>query len=249
MVVFRPDIGEALIMAAREINEPKTLQETLNTIVETAARSLPGIEHVGITIAGRDGTMETRAGTDQLVWDLDKVQYELGEGPCIHAILDEPVTTVEYASREQRWPRFIARAVEMGLQSQLGMRLFTEAETIGALNMYSTSAETIDPDVAHMAELFAAQASIALGRTRREEQLTTAMQTRKVIGQAIGILMERHSVDEDRAFAYLTRVSSHTNIKLRDVAAEIVALRNDQSHDHEVPVRAHATDRSRRRSV
>ena len=97
--------------------------------------------------------------------------------------------------------------------------------------------DTIDPDVVHMAELFAAQAAIALGRARREEQLNTAMQTRKGIGQAIGILMERHNVNEDHAFAYLTHVSSHANIKLRDIAKEIVALRNDQSHALDVTVK------------
>jgi GAF domain-containing protein len=233
---YRPDIGDALIKAAREINEPRTLQDTLNTIVEVAARSLPGIDHVGITIASRDGSMETKAGTDQLVWTFDELQYQLGEGPCIHTILAEPVTKVEYACREQRWPRFIPAAVERGLQAQLGMRLYTETETIGGLNMYSTSAQTIDPDVVHMAELFAAQASMALGRARREEQLTAALQTRTVIGQAIGILMERHGVNEDSAFAFLTRVSSHTNVKLRDIAKEVVALRNDQSLAQDVPL-------------
>jgi len=79
-----------------------------------------------------------------------------------------------------------------------------------------------------MAELFAAHASLALGHARREEQLSAALLTRKVIGQAIGILMERHAVDEDGAFAYLTRVSSHTNVKLRAVAQEIVDQSNDQ---------------------
>jgi GAF domain-containing protein len=95
--------------------------------------------------------------------------------------------------------------------------------------MYSTSSDTIDPDAVHMAELFAAHASLALGHSRREEQLSAALLTRKVIGQAIGILMERLDLNEDGAFAYLTRVSSHTNVKLRTVAQEIVDRRNDQS--------------------
>src|SRR6478735_10562332 len=120
-------------------------------------------------------------------------------------------------------------AVAKGLRSQIGMRLYTERETLGGLNMYSTSSDTIDADVLHMAELFAAHASLALGHARREEQLSTALLTRKVIGQAIGILMERHGLDEDGAFAYLTRVSSHSNVKLRTVAQEIVDLANDAS--------------------
>lgn len=114
------------------------------------------------------------------------------------------------------------------------MRLFTETETIGGLNnMYSTSVDTTDPDVVPTAELFAAQASIALSRVRREEQLNTTLQTRKVIGQAIGILTERPGLTEDRAFEYLTRVSSHTNVKLREVAKEVVARRNDESRNQD----------------
>jgi GAF domain-containing protein len=145
--------------------------------------------------------METKAGTDPFVWELDRLQYELREGPCVHAIAVGPVTTVEWARREQRWPRFMPLAVAKGLRSQMGMRLYADRETLGGLKMYSTSSDTIDPDAVHMAELFAAHASLALGHARREEQLSTALLTRKVIGQAIGILMEQHALDEDGAFA------------------------------------------------
>jgi GAF domain-containing protein len=195
--------------------------------VKTAARSLPGIDHVGITIAGSDGTLETKAASDAFVWELDELQYELEEGPCLHAIANETVTTVEWAGRDERWPQFLPRAVAKGLRSQMGMRIFTDEATLGGLNMYSTSSDTIDPAAVHMAELFAAHASLTLGHARREEHLSTALRTRKVIGQAIGILMERHDLDEDGAFAFLTRVSSHTNVKLRKVAQEIVDRRND----------------------
>ncbi len=225
----RLNITAALLEAAREISQPRDLQTTLNTIVTTAAHSLPGIDHVGITIAGSNGSMETKASSDTFVTELDELQYELGEGPCVHAITVEAVTTVDWAGQDRRWPRFMPLAVAKGLRSQMGMRLYTEKDTLGGLNMYSTSSDTIDPDAVHMAELFAAHASLMLGHARREEQLSTAMATRKVIGQAIGILMERHAMDEDGAFAYLTRVSSQTNVKLRRVAQEIVAQRNDLS--------------------
>ena len=230
-MAYRPDIREALVRVAREINETRSLEATLATIVDTAAQSLPGIDHVGITIAHRTGAMETIAATDPLVSALDQLQYDLGEGPCVHAILTESITRVEHAAQEPRWPRFMPPAVAWGLRSQLGMRLYGERQTLGSLNMYSTSTDTIDPDALHMAELFAAHASVALGRARREEDLTAALLTRKVIGQAIGILMERYDLDEDRAFAYLVRVSSRSNVKLRDVAREIVDQRNDQTRD------------------
>jgi GAF domain-containing protein len=214
------------------MNEPHSLESTLDTIVATAARSLPAIDHVGVTIASRDGKMVTMAGTDRLVWELDQLQYDLGEGPCVHAIHTEPITKIEHARHEQRWPLFMKPAINLGLRSQMGMRLYTERETLGSLNMYSTIADTIDPDVQYMAELFATHASVALGRARREEELNTALLTRKVIGQAIGILMERYDLDENRAFTYLTRVSQHSNIKLREVAREVVEQRKDRTRAH-----------------
>jgi GAF domain-containing protein len=226
---LRPDISAALVEVAHEMNEPRELQTVLDTIVEAAAHSLPGVDHVGITIAGSNGHMETMAGSDAFVWDLDRLQYELGEGPCVHAMTSDAVTTVEWAGRDRRWPRFMPLAVAKGLRSQMGLRLFTERETLGGLNVYSTTWDTIDPDAVHMAELFAAHASLALGHARREEQLSAALLTRKVIGQAIGILMERYALTEDGAFGYLTRVSSTTNVKLRAVAREIVDQRNDVS--------------------
>ena len=226
-MVHRPDITDALAHVARHLNETRSLESTLDTIVETAVRSLEGIDHVGVTIAYRDGRMATRAASDQLVTVLDQLQYDLGEGPCVHAIHQEPVTRIEHADRERRWPRFMVPAVSHGLRSQLGLRLYAERETLGSLNLYSTSVDVIDPDVQPMAELFAAHASIALGRARRDEDLSAALLTRKVIGQAIGILMERYDLDEDEAFAYLARVSSRSNVKLRDVAKEVVDQRND----------------------
>jgi hypothetical protein len=146
----RTDISAALVKVTHEINHPVEPQTTLNTIVRTAALSLPGIDHVGITVAGSDGQIETKAGSDPFVWELDELQYELGEGPCVHAIGVEPVTTVEWARREQRWPRFMPLAVARGLRSQMGMRLYTERETLGGLNMYFTSSDTIDVDAVHM---------------------------------------------------------------------------------------------------
>lgn len=134
-MVIRPDIGAGLVRVAREINDLRSLESTLDTIVQTAARSLPGIDHVGITIAGRDGGMETKAGTDPFVWELDQLQYALGEGPCLRVIRNEAITTVEHVRREQRWPAFMRAAVEKGLRSQISLRLYTEDATLGALNM------------------------------------------------------------------------------------------------------------------
>ena len=72
-------------------------------------------------------------------------------------------------------------------------------------------------------------AAVAIGGAAVISQLTRALDSRKVIGQALGILMERYSLDEARALAYLRRESSHRNVKVRDLAAEVVAERDRTS--------------------
>ncbi|WEV78429.1 GAF and ANTAR domain-containing protein [Janibacter cremeus] len=220
-------LSEALVEASREINAPQDLEGTLDGIVAAAARSLPNIDHVGISIVHRRGDIETKAGTDQLVWELDALQYSLGEGPCVQAVESQPITIANRLRHETRWPKFVPRAVAMGVQAQMGVRLYVERETLGVLNLYATESDTIDADVAHTAELFAAHAAIALGRARREEQLSEAIATRKAIGQAIGLVMERYRIDEDRAFQFLVRVSTTSNIKVRDLAEELIDTANE----------------------
>jgi len=218
----RPTLAESLAQAAREINAPQDPQELLERIVRLARDSMPEIDHVGISVAHRGGTVTTEAATDDVVRALDDLQYQLGEGPCLHAIDDELVVLVENASREERWPRFIKAAVDLGLRSQLGLRVYVDQHERGALNLYSFSSDTIEPETRHLAEQFAAQASVALGRARLDENLTAALASRTSIGVAIGLLMERHTISQSAAFAYLSRVSSTREIKLRHVARRLV---------------------------
>jgi GAF domain-containing protein len=222
----RSSIADSLTEVARELNAQHDLSSTLDAIVHAAERSLPGLDRVGISIVHRDGRIETMAGTDQMVWELDALQYELHEGPCYDSIEREAVMVANELRHDQRWPRYVPRAVAQGVRSQMGLRLFLESETLGGLNLYSTEVERIDPDVQHLAELFATHAALALGKARHVDHLNTALQTRKVIGQAIGIVMERYQLDEHRAFQFMVRVSSHSNVKLRDIAQELV----DQSN-------------------
>src|SRR3954454_21438477 len=81
-----PGVAESLTLVARELNAPRDLQSTLQTIVDSAQRSMPGIDHVGISISHSNGRIETRAATGELVWKLDSLQYDLREGPCVHSI-------------------------------------------------------------------------------------------------------------------------------------------------------------------
>ena len=221
-------IAVAVGEAAKLMHAPATLDETLDAIVRAAVQTVPGFDHVGISITHRDGEIETRAGTDQLVWELDKIQYGLREGPCYDSIRGSGVTVVENARHDQRWPNYMPQAAQRGLRAQLAVGLYSDEQTLGGLNLYSTQSDTVDEDAVQIAELFASHAAIALGRARHEGQLNEAIASRKAIGQAIGILMERYQIDEDRAFQFLIRASQTGNIKLRAVAEELVTSTNQR---------------------
>lgn len=222
------DPASALAAAARTIDAVHSLEETLDAIVRAALASVPGFDHVGISVVHKNGKVETMAATGQLVWELDTVQYELGEGPCLRALREDPVVVAEELRHDQRWPRYVPAAVKAGVRAQLAVQLYTEEETLGGLNLYSTVREAVDPDATRMAELFATHAALALGRARRESQLEEALSTRQAIGTAIGLIMGRYQISQERAFQFLARASSTGNIKLRDIAEEVVATADGQ---------------------
>lgn len=212
--------------AARTLNQPRSLDETLQTIVEVASNSIPGFDQVGIATLHKLGAVETRASTGDLVLRLDHLQYGLQEGPCSVVLQGPEPVSMSSLRAEQRWPRYVPRALAEGVRSQMAVKLYLDREALGGINFYSTSSDDVSPDAQALAHLFASHAAIALGHARDRENLNEALQTRKVIGEAIGILMERHLMDEDRAFAFLVRASSHANIKLRVVAQQLVDERN-----------------------
>jgi putative aminopeptidase FrvX len=110
----------------------------------------------------------------------------------------------------------------------MAVKLYLDQGTLGGLNFYSTVSEEVTPNAQTLGRLFATHAAIALGHARERDTLSSAMQSRQVIGQAVGIVMERYQIGEDRAFAFLVRASSHGNIKLRAIAQELVTEANDK---------------------
>ncbi len=109
LVPYQMSLRHAMERSAREIGRPTDLATAVHAIVDVARRSMPGIDHVSVTLVGRRGCLGTMAATGQLVSNLDDLQYASAEGPCIHAIRSDPVVVVEDARREQRWPRYVSR--------------------------------------------------------------------------------------------------------------------------------------------
>jgi hypothetical protein len=141
----------------------------------------------------------------------------------VSSLHEEPVIVVDHLRHAQRWPRFVPEAVKLGLRAQMALRLYVDdSGTIGGINLYSTQSDTIADDAPQIAEVFAAHAAATLGHVQEIDHLNAALRSRQQIGTAIGIVIERYGLDEQGAFNFLSRLSSHSNIKLRDVAARLV---------------------------
>jgi GAF domain-containing protein len=167
----------------------------------------------------------TVAASDPKIDEADHWQYELREGPCYAAVTTEGPFVSEDVGSDPRWPRYGDHAQRLGLRAQAAFPLYWHAGTHAALNLYSKATDAFaDPD--QLIGLFARQAARALGHANETDDLHKAIASREVIGQAMGIVMERYGIDHDRAFEYLTRVSQTSNTKLRTVAEAITQLVN-----------------------
>jgi GAF domain-containing protein len=224
--------AQSIAAAARSLNQKRSVDETLQTIAEVTRNSVPGFDQVGISTLEKNGRVATRAYLGDLVPRLDEIQYGGGEGPCVDTLRGEEIVVAPNLQAQTRWPNYVPEAVGLGVRSQLAIRLHLgDGSTLGGVNLYSTTSADVSPNAQALATLFAAHSAIALGHVQERTQLSEALQSRKIIGQAIGILMERYDMNEDRAFAFLVRASSHGNIKVRDVAQQLVDEGNNRKFE------------------
>lgn len=208
---------------AATLSEPGDLADTLHRIAHSARDTVPGAEYASITVRRPDARLDTIATTDALAVELDAIQYELREGPCYDAVTDTDMSYCPDLAADRRWPSYSPRANSLGLGAQLAVRLSSAEGTYTGLNLYSKAVGAFGPEPSQVAQLFSSHARVALGFARELDSLRGAVGTRQVIGEAMGILMERYKLTEDRAFEFLIRTSQTSNVKLRTVAAEIVA--------------------------
>ena len=212
---------------------PGDLDHTLAQITAAAVDVLPETDYASITVLHSDGRLETVAPTDDLLWGVDAAQYELREGPCYEAAADSVHITSPNLNADPRFPRYAATAVAAGIGAQAGIRLFDAPKSQGALNLYARRVGAFS-DLGALGQLFRHQAAMAIEYAREIHNLREAVRTRGLIGSAIGIVMERYHLTDERAFAFLVRLSQDGNVKLRAVAEQIISTtrqRGDVSRD------------------
>ncbi|MEU5891654.1 GAF and ANTAR domain-containing protein [Streptomyces sp. NPDC047461] len=224
------EYAEKMALLARDLLAQDSVQATLDEIAASAVKLVDGCDAAGI-LAVRKGRAVTLASCGDMVQDSDRLQGELGEGPCFDLARrkdSERVYRIADMSQPQpTWERFAAQARKLGIGSMAGVLLYTDNEDFGALNLYARRPGTFSKDIETAGWLLASHAAVALADARTIDQLQHAMETRAAIGEAMGILMERHQLSGDDAFSVLRRVSQEHNIKLRDVAQKVRAERTD----------------------
>jgi GAF domain-containing protein len=194
-------------------------------IVEYVARQL-NAAHAGLTLVRPRNRLETVAATDPVVEEADRLQNELSEGPGRDSSWHRQTLLSSDLAADERWPRWAPTMGDLGLASILAAELTTvEGRRIGCIIAYWTEQRSFTRDEMAFMAIFARHAALALSQSMNEAGLHTALDTRKLIGQAQGILMERHGLDEARAFEVLRRYSQDHNVKLRQVAEDLITTR------------------------
>jgi GAF domain-containing protein len=210
-----------------------SFEELMQRIADLSARTVVGASTCGITLA-QDGHVVTVASADPLARLLDEQQYELDQGPCLEALATAAVVSAPDLSRETCWNGYPVRALAHGVRAVYSSPLLVHDQPIGALNLYATTTDPSD-DAAQetMAQIAALAAATITAAMRHYDEATltdhlrSALSSRSVIDQAMGIVMATQHCTPDRAFDILRAVSQHRNIPIRQVAADLVAKTSD----------------------
>ncbi len=214
----------ALVMAevARSVQaghpDPEEAAATLTT---GAIQLIPGVDFACVTVAHRDGTISTLGATDPTAAAINSVQQQAGEGPCLTALWESPLVEVPDISEADRWPMYAQAAETLGIRSMVAVRLYLEQQALGAMSLYSRTARVFTDEIVTAARVYAAHAAVAIDGATERRQLHTAIDSRDLIGQAKGILMERYQLTGAQAFSMLVKTSQNRNIPLRALVEQL----------------------------
>ena len=205
-----------------------SLESVLHTVTRLAGRVLPGEPVTSVTILRERGPA-TVAASGPLAVDLDRTQYRLGDGPCLTAARTGKPAEIPDTRAATTWTELAAEAAERGCDTVLSVPLPVQERVQGALNVYARASSAPVNRTRELVTRFAGYAVVPVSNmylyetaVERAEHLQAALDSRAVIDQAKGILMERFKLTADQAFQALARISMETNTKVRDVAVRFV---------------------------
>jgi hypothetical protein len=207
--------------------------DAASVMTSVAVAMLPGSEFAGLTRVRPGGALVTLGATDPLVEQVDRVQYELGSGPCVDGLVADRPVVADDLRESREWPEFGRRAADLGVRSMLSYRLHLEdaedengGTVLGGMNFYARKPRAFDLDrvfsVVTVLASFCALAVWGGSLAEHAKNMEAALASSRDIGAAQGILMERYKVTREEAFGLLAVSSQRSNRKLRDIALQVV---------------------------
>jgi len=222
------DLRAAMADLAANFATHTELAPILEAITTQAVRLIDDVDFADILLIDEDGH-RSLAPTAPVTTELDTVQVELREGPCMEAVRNQPLVHSADLVHEERWPNFAAAALASGIRSMMSFHLYTHPGRTrggikghGALNLFSRNADSFTLSDQAVGAMLATHAATAIIAANRQIQFESALNSRDVFVQAKGILMERFKVDAVRAFNLMTKLSQDTNTPVRDIARRII---------------------------
>jgi GAF domain-containing protein len=220
---------------ARILFAAGSVTNTLLSVVDLAVSTIEGCDFAGLFLIDT-GVVTTPVHTDPLVVEVDSLQHQTNEGPCLDAIAQRLIFYADDLDKDPRWPQFAPQATRAGVRSVLALPLSAHAQ-LGALNLYARYPSAFGVVDRAKAAILVSMASLALtvahsheDDERRAVNLHAALSSRETIGEAMGILMERERITPEQAFDVLRRASQFLNVKLHEVAQNLI----DTGEDPEV---------------
>jgi transcriptional regulator with GAF, ATPase, and Fis domain len=208
---------------ARILREQSSSSEQLLTAVtQFAVQQVPGVDAACVTLVDGKGTHDSPVVVGEIARQIAELQSELNEGPLVDADFSTMIIRVPDVVADPRWPRFSAGATRLGVGSMLCCCLYVHNNAYGALTLLARKPDAFDDGAVSIGSLFAVHAAVAFSAVRETEQIRAALTTRDEIGQAKGMIMERYKLDADGAFRLLAKLSQDSNVKLAEVAKQVI---------------------------
>ena len=223
-----PELVTTFRSMAEVVYRGQSFEAVHLAVCEAAVRLVDGCDHASLMVR-RHGQVVTAAASDDVARQCDRIERELGSGPCLD-VMDEgaPHQHICADLREGcAWPELGQRLItDHGVHGLAGFRLRQDGAKVGSLNVLSDTPDALTAASLDQATLLVAFASVGLAALTRGEEATTLRQglaSNREIGKAMGLLMAMHGIGDDQAFAMLAQVSQEMNLKLAQVAAQVIA--------------------------
>lgn len=225
---------EAFAALAKLVYTGSGSDEILTAICDTAVNVIPGADHACISTLDAHEQLRTQAASDDIARQMDRLESEAHEGPCVDSILEDSVQHDADISDGTKWPKLAELTLERTpVRGMIGYQLVDGLGSRAAFNVFSDTPGALTKESVDVGAVLAAFTSVYLAASERQttaENLRKGLESNREIGKAVGLLMAAHQVSDEEAFQILRSASSRTNTKLAALAEKV-----NESHRATLP--------------